>query len=160
MLCPFDASRDLTFSRVVPVPARDLWRGWTEPALLTQWFCPKPWRTTEAELDLRPGGIFRTVMHGPAGERHDNTGCWLEVTPHSRLVWTDALGPGFRPTGKPFVTASLTLEETPDGTRYTAWVQHKDTEDRDRHAAMGFEAGWGAALDQLVALLRGERTAD
>ncbi|WP_237213159.1 SRPBCC family protein [Falsiroseomonas oryziterrae] len=153
MLCPFDAARDLLFTRLVPVPARALWRGWTEPALLTQWFCPKPWRTTEAEVDLRPGGIFRTVMEGPSGERFDNAGCWLEVVPQSRLVFTDALGPGFRPTGKPFFTGTLTFEETPEGTRYTAWVQHKDAGDRDRHAAMGFEEGWGKALDQLVALV-------
>lgn len=155
MLCPYDASRDLVFTRVVPVSARDLWRGWTEPALLTRWFCPKPWRTTEAEVDLRPGGIFRTVMEGPAGERVENAGCWLEVVPHARLTWTDALGPGFRPTAAPFFTGTVTLEETPEGTRYSAWARHKDGADRDRHAAMGFEQGWGAALDQLVELMRG-----
>lgn len=150
----FDAARDLLFTRLVPLPARLLWRGWTEPALLTEWFCPAPWKATEAELDLRPGGVFRTVMQGPGGERHDHVGCWLVIEPHRRLTWTDALLPGYRPAPTPFVTATLTLEEGEGGTRYTAWVQHKDTADRDRHAAMGFEVGWAAALDQLVALMR------
>jgi uncharacterized protein YndB with AHSA1/START domain len=159
-----DPGCDLVFTRLVRLPAPLLWRGWTEPALLTRWFTPAPWRTLDAEVDLRPGGIFRTVMQGPDGETHENLGCWLDVAPPRRLVWTDALLPGFRPAPNPFVTVTLTLEETAGeetageetagGTRYTAWVQHKDRAERDRHAAMGFEEGWGKALDQLVAVLR------
>lgn len=150
-----DPARDLVFSRLVALPAQALWRGWTEPALLTRWFTPAPWRTLSAEVELRPGGIFRTVMQGPDGATVDHLGCWLAVEPHRRLVWTDALLPGFRPAPNPFVTATLTLEEKGADTLYTALVQHKDQADRDRHAAMGFEQGWGAALDQLVALMRG-----
>lgn len=142
---------DLVFTRVVPVPPRLIWRCWTEPALLVQWFTPHPWKTTHAEVDLRPGGAFRTVMQGPDGQVMDEpAGCWLEVVPHSRLVWTDALAPGFRPRANPFMTAILTFDEEAGGTRYTARVMHKDEADRERHAAMGFEQGWGAALDQLV----------
>ena len=50
---------DLVLERVVDVPAHLIWKAWTEPEELKPWFCPKPWRTTEAEIDLRPGGIFR-----------------------------------------------------------------------------------------------------
>ena len=149
-----DARLDLVFTRTVPVPRRLIWRAWTEPAHLLRWFTPAPWQTVQAEVDLRPGGIFRTLMRGPEGQEHDHVGCWLVVEEPSRLVWTDALGPGFRPAATPFVTASLTLEEVPGGTRYTAHVMHKDEADRERHAAMGFEEGWGKALDQLVALTR------
>ena len=142
---------DLVFTRVVPVPPRLIWRCWTEPALLVQWVTPHPWKTPHAEVALRPGGAFRTVMQGPDGQVMDEpAGCWLEVVPHSRLVWTDALAPGFRPRANPFMTAILTFEEEAGGTRYTARVMHKDEADRQRHAAMGFEQGWGAALDQLV----------
>jgi uncharacterized protein YndB with AHSA1/START domain len=91
-------------------------------------------------------------MQSPEGQEHDHLGTWLEVMPQARLVWTDALLPGFRPAPKPFVTAILTLEEIAGGTRYTATVLHKDAADRERHAAMGFADGWGRALDQLVAL--------
>jgi uncharacterized protein YndB with AHSA1/START domain len=154
MTLSFDPARDLAFSRVVPLTPAELWRGWTDPALLTRWFCPKPWMVTEAEIDTRPGGLFRTVMQGPAGERVDNIGCWLEVEPPSRLVWTDALGPGFRPSAAGFVTVTLRFDPAPGGTLYAVRAQHKDSADRDRHAAMGFEQGWVTALDQLVALLR------
>lgn len=152
-----DPTRDLGFERVVPVGAADLWRGWTEPALLTRWFTPAPWVTLEAEIDPRPGGIFRTVMAGPDGERSEGAGCVLVAEPGRRLVWTSALGPGFRPVpasdeGFAF-TATIEFTEVAGATRYRATVRHASAEDAATHAEMGFEAGWGAALDQLVALL-------
>jgi len=155
----FDPALDLRFERVVPVAPRLVWRAWTQPDDLKQWFCPKPWRTTACEIDLRPGGAFRTTMEGPAGERFDNTGCYLEVLPNERLVWTNALGPGFRPqaAGTPgfAFTAFVLLAAEGSGTRYTAMVMHEKPADREAHAAMGFEQGWGTALDQLVALAEG-----
>lgn len=151
---PTNPELDLVLQRTLPVPPRLVWAAWTEPRLLTQWFTPAPWRTTEAEVDLRPGGIFRTVMEGPNGERMDNAGCWLEAVPQRRLAFTDALGPGFRPKGSGFMTAILIFEETQGGTRYTATVLHKDGADKAKHEAMGFFQGWGTATDQLVALMQ------
>ncbi len=141
---------DLQLVRIVPVPRHLLWKGWTQPELLVKWFTPRPWQTVHCEIDLRPGGRFRTVMRGPEGEEHDSTGCYLEIVENERLVWTDALGPDWRPKADGFMTGMIALEDHPDGTRYTATVLHKDAADREKHAAMGFEAGWGAALDQLV----------
>ncbi len=115
----------------------------------------RPWRTTECEIDLRPGGMFRTVMQGPAGEVSPSVGCYLEVVPQRRLVWTDALGPGYRPSGGGFMTGLLLLEPAGGGTLYTAIVRHANAEKRAEHDAMGFQEGWGAALDQLVAMAHG-----
>lgn len=151
----FDPQLDLELKREVAVPPRLVWRAWTEPALLMQWFTPVPWRTTACEIDLRPGGRFRTVMEGPNGERHDNTGCFLAVEHERLLVFIDALGPGYRPVGGGFMTASVTLEPTAEGTLYTAVALHKDGAAKQEHEAMGFHQGWGTALDQLVALAKG-----
>jgi uncharacterized protein YndB with AHSA1/START domain len=152
-----DPILDLWFERVVPVAPADLWRGWTEPDLLTRWFTPAPWVTLEAEVDARPGGIFRTVMAGPDGERSEGAGCVLVAESGRRLVWTSALGPGFRPAppaddGFAF-TAEVSFTASGSGALYTAIVRHSTAGDARTHADMGFEAGWGAALDQLVALL-------
>ena len=156
MIPEMDPARDLRLEREVPVRAELLWRGWTEPELLKRWFCPLPWHVTEAEIDLQPGGAFRTVMEGPNGERQDEeAGCYLEIVPARRLVWTDSLGPGYRPRTNGFLTAFIDFAPLPGGsTRYSVLVRHADVEARQRHADMGFEQGWGTALDQLVALAR------
>ena len=156
-----DADLDLVLERVIPVSPDRAWAAWTRPDLLVQWFTPAPWSTVDAELDPRPGGIFRTVMRSPEGEEFPNTGCVLEVVEERRLAWTGALLPGYRPldptaaAAAPFLfSAVVTLEPHDDGTRYRAVVIHADRAGRDAHAAMGFHEGWGAALDQLVALMR------
>lgn len=147
-------STELVIERIVPLPPEVIWRAWTDAELLRGWFCPLPWRTVEAELDVRPGGIFRTVMEGPDGERHDHTGCYLEVQAPHRLVWTNTLLPGFAPAdvaaGVPAFTCILTLEAVDGGTRYTARTLHRDAAGAKTHAEMGFHKGWAAALDQLV----------
>ena len=128
------------------------------------WFCPLPWKTIACEIDLRPGGSFYTVMQSPEGQQFPNTGCYLEVIPDQKLVLTNALLPGFRPLpasshtvteGLDFTfTAILELADHADGSRYSATVIHADEAACQKHAAMGFEAGWNAALDQLLAILK------
>jgi uncharacterized protein YndB with AHSA1/START domain len=154
-----DPDLDLNFERIVPVMPEQLYRGWTDPDLLKKWFCPRPWLTTDCEIDLKPGGIFRTVMRGPNGEEGGGTGCYLEIIPHRKIVWTSALQPGYRPAppvapeqGFHF-TAIIEFEAAPGGTIYRATVRHMRPEDAQAHARMGFEAGWNAALDQLLELL-------
>jgi len=146
-----DPELDLVLTRVVDAPLPLLWKAWTKPEHLVKWFTPAPWSTVEAEIDLRPGGIFRTVMRSPEGTLHPNVGCYLEVVPQERLVFTDALLPGYRPAEKPFMTAIVTFEAHGSGTRYTATALHHDPATRAQHEEMGFHQGWATALDQLVA---------
>jgi uncharacterized protein YndB with AHSA1/START domain len=149
-----DPELDLVFERTVPVSPERVFRAWTEPELIKKWFTPAPWKTVEAEIDLRPGGRFRTVMESPEGERFDNTGCVLEVEPNRKLAFTDALGPGYRPLAEPFFSAIVLIEPAPGGTRYTAIARHGTSENRRKHEEMGFHTGWSTALDQLVALMQ------
>lgn len=155
-----DPKLDLVFERTVDLPPEAIWKAWTTPALLKQWFTPAPWKTTHAEIELRPGGLFRTAMRGPNGEEQAGDGCYLEVVENRRLVWTDALERNYRPAKKPndciaeHFTAILTFEPQGSGTKYTAIARHNSEEARKKHEEQGFEAGWGAALDQLVALMK------
>jgi len=150
-----DPTLDLVLERQIDLPVAPLWACWTKPELLKQWFCPLPWRVTEAEIDLRPGGIFSTLMRGPEGEEHPNVGCFLEVVPERRLVFTDTMRAGYRPAPEPFMTGIVIFEPNGKGTRYRAMALHATAEARERHEAMGFHEGWGKAADQLVALARG-----
>ena len=157
----FDASLDLHFERVVPLAPEHIWAAWTQPALITQWFTPVPWRTVDARIDLRPGGEFYTLMQSPEGQQFPNTGCYLDVQRDRRLVWTNAMLPGFRPVQLPaagsgdfLFTACIELTPVEGGTQYRASVVHAEADGCGRHREMGFEQGWGAALDQLVDLMK------
>ncbi|MBM9594267.1 SRPBCC family protein [Roseitranquillus sediminis] len=141
---------DLVLEVHLDAPPAKVWRALTEADLIMRWFCPRPWRTKEAVLDLRPGGRFFTRMEGPDGEAPEpGEGCVLLVETERRLVWTDALSEGFRPNPTAFMTADITLTPDDDGTLYRAEVRHKDLADREKHEAMGFHDGWMAAARQL-----------
>jgi uncharacterized protein YndB with AHSA1/START domain len=150
----YDPSLDLVLERVVDVPRRLVWMAWTQPAHVKKWFAPPPWTTVDCEIDLRPGGVFRTVMRSPEGRDFPNVGCYLELVENERIVWTDALAPGYRPSLEPFFTAILTFEDHAGGTKYIARALHKDLADRKTHEGMGFLDGWGRCLDQLVAAMK------
>lgn len=152
MIDDFDPKLDLKLERTLKASPDVIWMCWTTPEHLTPWFCPRPWETTECEIDLRPGGRFYTRMKGPDGEDNPNTGCYLEIEKNRKLVWTSALLPGFRPVKESFLpfTAFLFLE--PDGkggSKYTAFARHGDPATHKQHADMGFEHGWGAVAEQL-----------
>lgn len=161
-----DPKLDLLFERVIDLSPARIWAAWTEPAHLKHWFTPAPWKTVECEIDLRPGGMFRTIMQSPEGQDFPNLGCYLEVVKDRKLVWTNSLLPGFRPAAPapagsvPSVdfkfTAVVSLEPHSDGTKYSALAMHSDEQGCKQHAEMGFEEGWGKALDQLIAYMKNQ----
>ena len=152
-----DPKLDLVLERDIDVPVELVWEAWTTPESIKHWFVPKPWTIVSCEIDLRPGGVFSTVMRSPEGEEFPNLGCYLEVVPMQRMIFTDTLLPGFRPSPKPFFTAALLLEPNGSGTRYTAVAIHGTEETRKQHEEMGFHDGWGTVVDQLVAHIKATR---
>jgi len=145
----------LTLDRMIDAPVEKVWRCWTDPRLLEQWFCPKPWYVTDARIDLRPGGEFYCVMNGPNGERFENVGVVLQIEPERRLVTTDAFRAGWIPSERAFMVADTVLEDAGEGrTRYTARARHWDQASLKEHEAMGFHEGWGRSVDQLEALAK------
>lgn len=136
------------------MPRELVWAAWTKPEHIKKWFAPAPWTTTDCEIDLRPGGMFRVVMRSPEGQEFPSVACFLEIIENEKLVWTDALTPGYRPSKEPFFTAVITLEPHGKGTKYTALALHKDEAGREKHEKMGFYERWAQCLDQLVALVK------
>lgn len=151
---------DLVLERTVDVSPALVWEAWTNPEHLKHWFCPHPWSVAECRIDLRPGGIFRTVMRSPQGELMPaSDGCILEVMENRRLVWTTAMEPGFRPvlasSDEGFVfTAYILMEAHNGGTRYTAIAVHPNAAGKQQHEEMGFQEGWSTVLDQLVEYMK------
>ena len=155
MSCTFplpETSFELSLTRLIDAPRDKLFRCWTEPALLVQWFTPPPWKTTHADTDVRVGGSSNIVMQGPDGTEMPSRGVYLEVVNNEKLVFTDAYTSAWVPSGKPFFTCVLTFEDEGGKTRYTARALHWTAEDCKSHEDMGFHEGWGVCTDQLAAL--------
>lgn len=150
---PICSNRELILTRVINAPPEKVYRAWTEPDLIKQWFAPLPWTTPFAEIDNRPGGSNMIVMRSPEGKDFPNSGVYLEVVKNDRLVFTDAYTQAWIPSEKPFMTVILTFEDVSGKTRYTARVLHWTVADREQHEKMGFHEGWGKCTDQLEALM-------
>ena len=148
------SDRELVLTRVFDAPPEKVFRAWTEPELLKQWFAPLPWTTPIAETDVRPGGVSLIVMRSPEGEEYPNQGVYLDVVKNERLIFTDAYTRAWEPSQKPFITVVITFEATGGKTLYTARVLHWTVADRDHHEQMGFHQGWGQCADQLADLLK------
>ncbi|HYD44254.1 MAG TPA: SRPBCC family protein [Phenylobacterium sp.] len=147
--------RELVLERIIEAPAQTLYRCWTEPELMKQWFVPKPWTLAKVEQDVRPGGKSLVVMRDPEGNEYPNPGVYLEVVPGRKLVFTDAFVEGWVPSDKAFMVAIVTFEDLGDGkTRYVARARHWTDEDVKQHVEMGFHEGWGQCADQLAELAK------
>ncbi|GAA2629168.1 SRPBCC domain-containing protein [Actinomadura fulvescens] len=146
---------DLGLARIIRAPRATVWDAWTDPSRLEQWWVPAPSRCRVERLDLRPGGAFVTRLSddGAAFVPHLDA-CFLAVDELERIVFTNAIDSAWRPA-RPVpvpMTATITLEDHPDGTDYRVVVRHGDPEARAHHAELGFAEGWGTVAGQLAAL--------
>jgi len=152
-----DPKLDLVLERELDVPVELVWKAWTTAEHLRHWFAPKPWIITSCDLDLRPGGAINFTMRSPDGQEFPNTQSYLEITPFERLIITDTLLGGYRPSANPFFTAVLELAPNGKGTRYKAIAIHGNDETRKKHEAMGFHEGWGTVVSQMAEYIKAGR---
>lgn len=148
---------DFVIERFVDAPLHLVWEALTKPEHLKEWYMPKPWGTvTDCELDVRPGGIF-SITTGEGQEPH--MGCFVEVVPMQRLVWTSMLFPGFRPAvfDDIPITAIATMETEGTGTRYVFTALHRNEADLEEGRTNGWQQGTGIAIDQFVAHVKSLR---
>ncbi|MGE7367991.1 SRPBCC family protein [Neorhizobium sp. NPDC001467] len=149
------ARYQLQIVREFDVPVEKLFQVWATPERYGEWFCPLPWKVTEARLDLRSGGESYILMEGPDGQKIPNTGVYLEVVPNRKIVFTDAYTRAWEPAEKPFMTGIIEFEDLGGGrSRYTASALHWNEEDMERHRDMGFEEGWGTVAGQMADIAR------
>ena len=146
--------RDIVLERFIDAPRRLVWEALTKPEHLKEWYMPKPWGVvSDCEMDVRPGGIFRVDITTGNGQLVPNLGCFLDVIPLERLVWTSMLFPGYRPAvfDDIPITAIITMETVGTGTRYVFTALHRDEADCEKDRTSGWLQGTEIALDQFVA---------
>jgi uncharacterized protein YndB with AHSA1/START domain len=149
-----DSELELVICRLLDIPPEKAYKAWTDPKLFPEWFCPKPWKITKVEMDLRPGGSSFMIMQGPDGTEVPLPGVYLEVIPNKKIVFTDAFTKAWEPSNCAFMVATVTFEDVDGKTKYTARARHWNKENYEKHKQMGFEEGWGTVADQLEALMK------
>ena len=150
----FNPKLDFAIERFIDAPARLVWEALTKPEHLKEWYMPRAWgRVARAEMDVRPGGVFRIDIATGDGREVPNLGCVLEVIPMKRLVWTSMLFPDYRPAvfDDIPITGIMTMDAVGTGTRYVFTALHRNEADLKNNRASGFYQGTEIAIDQLVA---------
>ena len=144
------SERELVVTRTFKAPARIVFEAWTTPELLKRWWAPKSFGVSfvSCEADYRTGGTYRFVMGHPASEQPMAFfGKFLEVTPPSRLVWTNEEG------GEDGPVTTVTFEESDGETRVVLRDLYPSKEALDAAIASGSTSGFPEQFQQLDALL-------
>jgi len=140
------SDREIVITRVFDAPRELVFEVWTDPEHMVQWWGARGFTTTIHEMDVRPGGVWRFVMHGPDGTDYDNKVVFVEVVKPERLLYDHGAGdesdlPPFRET--------VTFDEEGDKTRLTMRAVFISPADRDKAAEFGAIEGGNQALDRL-----------
>ncbi|THD44976.1 MAG: ATPase, partial [Bradyrhizobium sp.] len=141
------SERELVVTRSFNGPARIVFEAWIKPELLKRWWAPKSTGVTllSCEADVRVGGKYRFEFGLEGSQPMAFFGRYLEVTPHSRLVWTnDESDDG--------AVTTVTLEETGGKTLLVMRETYPSKEALDR-AIAGMEGGMPEMFEQLDELL-------
>jgi uncharacterized protein YndB with AHSA1/START domain len=123
--------RELVVTRVFDAPRKMVWEAWTDPKQLVVWFGPTGFTTTIEVMDVRVGGLWRQVMHGPDGTDYLNESVFTEVTPYERLVLNLSGGKEGAPTIQ--MERIVTFDEEAVGTRVTIRMVYPSAEAREKN---------------------------
>jgi uncharacterized protein YndB with AHSA1/START domain len=142
--------REIVLTRSFDAPRRLVFDALTKPELLKRWFGARGWNLVECALDLRVGGEWRFVSHGPDGSIMGQGGLYREIVPPDRLVYTEIYDDQSYP-GEAIITAALTER---DGiTTLTTTVRYPSRESRDRVLRYPMARGVGEAYERLDVVL-------
>lgn len=142
--------REIVISRVFDASRARVWRAFTDPEQVVQWWGPEGFTNTIQEMDLRPGGIWLFVMHGPDGVDYDNKVEYIEVVEHERLVYDHG-----DPNGDDMFRATITFEERDGKTEVTMRALFTSAAERTRHVEeFGAIEGGRQTLARLAEYLK------
>jgi uncharacterized protein YndB with AHSA1/START domain len=144
--------REIVIIRSLDAPRDLVFRAHTEPEMLRRWLGPRTWVLTECDIDLRAGGAWRYVMHGPDSATMVMHGVYREVSPPARLVTTESFDDNW--TGGETVNTT-TFDEVDGVTTVTISVMYPSRAARDGALATGMEAGLAEGYGRLEDLLAG-----
>ena len=139
----------VTLTRIFDTPRALVWKAWTDPKIMGQWFGPRGFTSTVGELDVRVGGSLRIVMYGPDGNEYPMKGEFSEVVPPERLVFTNI---AIDKDGKHLLEGETTvvLSEDEGKTMLTLQTHAIGLVPIAPQMLAGMEAGWNQSIDKLA----------
>jgi uncharacterized protein YndB with AHSA1/START domain len=143
------SEREIVITRVFNAPRELVWKAWTQPEHVAQWWGIRGYNVAICEIDLRVGGRYRYVLQGDGNAEFGFDGEYREIVPPERLVYTD----GFEgmPGHEALVTVTFTQEN--GKTKLTSHSHYQSVADRDGHIQSGMEAGMRETMDNLETYL-------
>ena len=145
----------LIVTRTFAAPRALVWRAFSDPFHLRQWWGPKGFTNPVCELDFRVGGHWHNVMRGPDGREYPADFTFIEIAEPERIVFRNARGKGEVWGGNPppsFVR-TITFTEEDGRTTLTMRAEFASAEDLQRNASRGFRQGTDESFDRLEAML-------
>lgn len=140
------ADREISTVRIFDAPRALVFEAWTNPKHLVSWWGPNGFRTTLQQMDVKPGGKWSFVMHGPDGTDYRNESVFVEVEKPARLVWDHETGPIFR--------ATVDFEEQGQKTKLTMRMVFATKAERDTTVEkFGAVEGQKETLERLASYL-------
>jgi uncharacterized protein YndB with AHSA1/START domain len=136
--------------RVFDAPRELVFKTFTDPTLIPQWWGPRDSTTTVDRMDVRPGGSWRFINRGGDGTEHPFSGVYREVEPSTRLVYTFNYEPL---PGNHELLETVTFEELDGKTKMVDHLRFLTVEDRDGMLQSGMEKGANETMDRMAELL-------
>lgn len=146
------AEREVLITRIIHAPRQLVWKAWTDPKHMAQWWGPHGFTNPVCELDVRPGGAIRIHMRGPDDVVYPMTGVFREIVEPERLVFT-AVAEDLQ--GNPLLEAltTVTFAEQGGKTKLTVHAKAVGLAPVAQQMLAGMEAGWTQSLDRLAELV-------
>ncbi|MGG4095661.1 SRPBCC family protein [Paenibacillus lautus] len=145
--------RKLTVERIVTIPLKLSWQGWTKPEHIERWWGPRNWNATVYEMDVRPGGVWRYRLAPDKAGEGEEAFCkatYSEVTELSRLVYTDTFtDPNWNSVAGSDMLTSVTFEEAGEGTRLCIITHFASAEELEAAEGMGMVEGYTDTLERF-----------
>ncbi len=141
--------RELVLTRVFDAPRELVFKAWTDPKRVAQWWGPHRFTNPVCDLDVRPGGAIRIHMRGPDGTVYPMTGVYQEVVEPERLVFTSA---ALDADGNPMfeVLTTVTFAEQGGKTKQILRARVIKSTAEAAPYLKGMEAGWTQSLERLA----------
>ena len=143
------AERSVVITRIFDAPRELVFKAWTDPKHVAQWWGPKGFTNPVCEMDVRPGGALRIVMRGPDGAEYPMTGIYREIAPPERLVFTNIAVDGEGKTLLEGLTTVTFAEYAGGKTRLSVETRAVARVDYASRMLEGMETGWTQTIDRL-----------